>query len=432
MNGSSQDGYAYPDVLGAITGGERVGMHALQFAVGAAPALTYIGQPFEIVIVLQNMADQPLEVKISLGLPTRTPDGRPLLFVTPRPLFALRMSPGEVGVARIPAAAQLPTPQPLVDVPIRVAVRQRVQSPFRFVRAPRGGAPPADLAVTPFQLQALRDVEYVEHPLDQSPESVSVRVSVAAGTVPGRAHLQEARPRYTPLWTPDQMAAERARTLEQQDEARFIAADLMADIPAVFPALVVGINGLYARYGHPLKPGEDQAIARMIAYVMRDHSRHDQDYQLEDYRWFQTLCQVMAYDVNAVRRPSADLVLRHLLFAALHDAVFAAYRLIRPRLRIDLGDRVARDERAHKILTWLAGHTEPDLDYAYLPLALGGLCLYRETFPSEPDPWRMVEDMREAYRQRVRLDVADERPTLDLLDRILLQVEDELRSEPAP
>ncbi len=419
--------YLYPDVLGAITGGERVGMTALQFAVGAAPVMTYIGQPLEVVILLQNMVDQPLEVRISLGLPTRTPDGKPINLTTPRKLIALMMQPGEVGVARLPVVPLLPTPQPIEDLPIRVAVRQRVKDAYRFVRAPMGGAPPSELAVTPFQLQALRDVPYISHPWDQSPENILVPISVAEGSVPGRSQALTAKPRYTALWTAEQMNAEHDRATAQIDEARFIAADLMQEVNSIYPALLRGVETIFPGRGVPLKPGEGKAIAKILAYAFRDHTAHDRSFRLEDLRWFQTLCQVMAFDEVAARRPAQELVMRYLFDAALYDAVLFAYSAMRPRLRIDLGNSVMRIARANSILTWQAGHVEPDPVYIYMPLALGGLSIHVDSLLPNEDAWTMVDELREAYRQRVRLDDPSFEPILDVLDRLLTQVETELR-----
>jgi len=48
----------YPDVLGAVTGGPRIYLEKLQVAVGVSPQQAFIDQPFEVVIVLQNMVDR--------------------------------------------------------------------------------------------------------------------------------------------------------------------------------------------------------------------------------------------------------------------------------------------------------------------------------------------------------------------------------------
>jgi hypothetical protein len=59
----------YPDVLGAITGGPRVYFDSLQAAVGIPTAGVH--QPtLRGIVILQNMVDQPMQIKIGIQLPT--------------------------------------------------------------------------------------------------------------------------------------------------------------------------------------------------------------------------------------------------------------------------------------------------------------------------------------------------------------------------
>jgi hypothetical protein len=416
-----------PDVLGAVTGNARVGMGALQLAVGAAPALTYIGQPLEIAVILQSMIDTPLDVRISLNLPTHADKHTSINLTTPRKVVSLKLAGGEVGVARLPVTPLLPTPAPLDDVPIRIAVRHRPETTsYRYVRAPLGGAPPSELPINPFQLQVLRDIHYIAHAWDQSPELITVPISVAPGQVPGRSDALNAKPRYAALWTMENMPIERERAAAQIDEARFIAADMMTSVDALHPVILRGIDAAFAGRGEPLRPGESMAIAKLVTATFQDRA-DDHQFRLESLRWFQTLCQVLAFDDRAARRPAPELVVRYLLHAAIFDAVLLGYAAIRPRLRIDLGDRAARAEQANKILTWLAGHVEGDPAYIFMPLALGGLALHLGFRLTGEDVWTLVEALRDAYRMRSR--VTDPRlvSVLEILDRLLSEVEGELR-----
>ena len=74
----------YPDVLGAITGGTRISMDQLQCALGIFPQRTYINQPVEVILILQNMVDQSMQVKVGLQLPTQDKKGLPVVIDTPR------------------------------------------------------------------------------------------------------------------------------------------------------------------------------------------------------------------------------------------------------------------------------------------------------------------------------------------------------------
>jgi hypothetical protein len=88
----------YPDVLGIIAGGLRVGLKdELQVAVGIFPRSAYLNQPFEVIVILQNMLDQNLEVQVTLNLPRKAPDGSAMKMETPRKVVSMTMKAGEVG-----------------------------------------------------------------------------------------------------------------------------------------------------------------------------------------------------------------------------------------------------------------------------------------------------------------------------------------------
>ena len=59
----------------------------LQCAMGIFPQQTYINQPVELVLILQNMVDQNMQLKIGLQLPTEDRKGRPIVIDTPRKTF---------------------------------------------------------------------------------------------------------------------------------------------------------------------------------------------------------------------------------------------------------------------------------------------------------------------------------------------------------
>lgn len=422
----------YPDVLGMVAGNGRIGLGTLQFAVGISPTMTYIGQPVEVVLILQNIINRAIEVKIALGLPNKSDDGKPVTLITPRKQVAFQMKAGEVGVLRLPVLPMQPS-QPSPSVPIRVAVRQRVDEkegdePAQLARPVLGGAPPSELAVSPFQLQVLRDVDYVIPKWDQSPESVEVRFNIVpSGIMTPRK--DEIKPRYTTLWQVEQMTDERARVQAQLDEARIIASDVMAQIPASFPMLKRMVHETYAARGLSLNEGEVFAIAKMLAYTFTDHSAVDRRYQLEDLRWFQTLCGILAFDQNTGRKPAAELVANYLFHAALYDAVLLAYGVIRPYLRVALGDKAERIAQANHLLAWLVGGVAADVNFIYAPLALGGIAIHADfTLPNE-EPFIALEEIRQAYRQRLRLADEAHQPLFEMVDKLIAHSELTLKKQ---
>ncbi len=100
----------YPDVLGAITDSIRIGMEKMQIALGIFPRRTFINQPAEVILIMQNMVDQNMQVKVGVQLPTTDKKGNPVVIDTPKKMIAIGMRPGEVGVLRIPIIPLPPHP----------------------------------------------------------------------------------------------------------------------------------------------------------------------------------------------------------------------------------------------------------------------------------------------------------------------------------
>jgi hypothetical protein len=411
----------YPDVLSAITGGLRIGMDTLHMAIGVHPRSVYLNQPVEIVIVLQNMIDQPMDIKIGVQLPTRDDNGKAIHMMTPKKVIDVQLKPGEVGTARLPIVPMPPT-MPNTDIPIRVAVRRRARG-GTMVRSAIGGAPPSALTISTYKLQALREVDFVEHPYNVSPEIVTVTFDVAAKRLPSVP--PDLKPTYESLWTREQMSDERQNIRAKLSDARMVADELSH--AALYLPMLHMVDEVYAQRGLPLYPGEAKAIAKCLVFTLDSGMAFDQTFKLEDARWFQTLAQALAYDEGIAKLEAPSLAARYLFEAGLYDAVLVGFGQIRPRVRINLGDKTERIAYANKLLGWLAGLSEPDLSYIYLPLALGGVVVNHLVGGKNDDPWQMLEELRDAYRARIKLVSGEIVTVFDMLDKLLTRNEEELR-----
>lgn len=411
-----------PNVLGAITGGAYVAVGSLQAAVGIFPHRAYLNQPVELVLILQNILDVQLDVKVAIQLPSRDANRSPMTLHTPRKLIDIGMKAGEVGILRAPIVAEPPT-QPTTDIPVRVQFRQRPGRGGTIVRPPAGGAPPSVLAVSPFKLQALQDIDFVPFTSVDDEGTITTTFDLAPKQMPEAP--RGLKPVYEVLWTMDQYAAERQNVRSKLEQARLLAGEMTRQ--KIYQPILRAVDETFAHCGLPLHPGEAKAIAKMITYTLDDTMGLEQTFALEDTRWFQTLCQVLAYDAHIARWEPGDIVDRYLFEAAIYDAVMVGFRIIRPRVRVDLGDRAERINYANNMLRWLGGQAEPDLNYIYLPLALGGVTVNHVVMGRDEDPWVMLDEMREAYRGRVRLAAGETVVIFDMLDKLLERGEDDLR-----
>ena len=61
----------YSDILGYVTGGQRVTINGLDMALAVAPPVVPAGRPFQVVLLAQNTTNTPVELNAALSLPVR-------------------------------------------------------------------------------------------------------------------------------------------------------------------------------------------------------------------------------------------------------------------------------------------------------------------------------------------------------------------------
>jgi hypothetical protein len=298
-----------------------------------------------------------------------------------------------------------------------------MQRPGKPIRPPAGGAPPSVLAVSPFKLHVLRDVDFTDFAYGQTRDSVSLAFDIAPKKLPHAP--QDLKPSYETLWTTEQLKEERQLARSKVNDARLVASGMTR--LHLYTPIFHAVDELYAARGLPLHPGEAKAIAKMITYTLDDGAALEQVTSLEDTRWFQTLCQVLAFDPSVAEWDAGEIAVRYLFEAAFFDAVLLAFGLIRPRVRVNLGDKTERVNYANRVIAWLAGQLEPDLTYIYLPLVLGGVAINSVVVGRDEDAWQTLDEIREAYRGRMRLVSGATLEIFDMLDKLLARAEDDLR-----
>ena len=412
----------YPDVLGAITGGTRINLEHLQCALGVFPQQTYLNQPVEIVLILQNMVDQMMQVKVNIQMPKEDRKGRPIIIDTPRKMVTLGLRPGEVGVLHTPVVPKPPT-SPGNKLPVRVAVRYRTARPGKHVRPFTGGPPPSIVAVSPFKLQVLQDVQFSAETWHQSTDILTTYFDIAPKVMPDIP--RELQARYEALWTHEEMQAIQAPSYEHVAAARRVASGLTRT--AIYLFLLDEIEERYAARGIPLHPGEAVALAKMLTYTLDEGLELEPGFDMESSQWFQVLCQVLAYDEDLEDMDRGELAAKYLFEPAFFDAIILAFSIIEPKVRIDLGTEAERVDYANRAVAWLAGQGEPDLSYVYLPLAMGAILVNELANVRPNNPWTMLEELKQALQGRRRLLIGEKAPILNMTNRLLALGEDMLR-----
>ncbi len=415
---------AYPDVLGMLSS-TRITFDLFQAAVGLSPRQVFLNQPFEVVVLLQSLIDQPLAVRLNLRLPDRDPAGAPLVFAAPEREFTCSLGPGEVTFIRLPVAP-IPPSQPGRGRSLSLSLHTKSPKHYTSVRQATGGAPPSVVTLSPFRLLALRDVQYVAAPIGAFHDTVRLSFDINRRALPDApAGLQV---RSEPLWTQSNYAAERRAVAASLEQARDLATTLT---PAeILESLFVHLADVYAVHGLTLHPGEALAIAKLLTFAIDANNALDTTaVPLERLRWFQSLCQLVAAEPAVAGWSPAALVTGPLFEALLYDAILVGFARLRARIRTNLGDRQERQRYAQKALSWATGQGEPDLSYIYLPLVLAGVTVNAQVVLRDENPWDALDAVREAAQLRIPQASRTAREIFDLLDTLLIGAEDDLRRE---
>lgn len=415
----------YPDVLGAVTGGTRIALDKLQFALGIFPQQVYINQPFEALLILQSMVDAEMQVKVGIRLPTTDKRGGVAVIETPTPQITLKLGPGEVGILRAPIVGRPPT-QPGKDFPLRLAVRYRVPENSHPVRPPAGGAPPSVLTISPFKLQVLRDVDFSGQVWNESSESISTTFELAPNRLPQAAPVPKMR--YEALWTRDYMADETRLAMARIEDARQLAQSSLYS--GTYEAFKVRVEERFAARGMPLHPGEVMGIAKIMAYVI-DEAPLLEQIEPEETRWFMALCQVLAHDPDLIENMDRnDIIAQYVFDEVLYDAIFMGFHVLQTKVNENLGSKQERIEYANRLLSWWNGRSEPDLSYIYLPLVLAGVGVHRLVrHASRENPWELIDNLEEAMHGRIRLADTERVVVFDMLESLLDQTARGLRAQ---
>ncbi len=413
------DALIYPDVIGSIAGRKRFVTEELQFAVGIFPKQAFINQPIELVILLQSRLNIGQQVRINLGLPNQDKQGNPLLVEASKNQLNMKLGPGEAGVLRVPIVAHPPTP-PNVGYPIRIQIRSKVDErqtgKLRQVRPPDGGPPPSVLTVSPFRLQVFKDIDFLQRETGPLRDYVVMTFDLAPKTLPQTP--TNLAPRYEKLWEEPHIHEEQKLVRARLEDARRIG--LGMGHPISYWALLDATNERFEERGLPLHPGEAKAIAKMLAYTVDDAPELETNINAEETRWFRTLCQVLAHDDSVLNMERADLLAKYCYDAIVYDAVLYAFNILQQRVSENLGNNAERHQYANTVTSWLAGSGDYDLNYIYLPLAMGGFLVNRIVkIASQENPWDLLEELDEAYQGRIRLASSEEVIVFDMLETLL-------------
>ncbi len=419
----SQPPQPYPDVLGMLADERMTVGDVFQCAVGVFPTATALDKPLELLLLMQNMTDQPLAVRLMIRTPVRNKQGDLLNFFTPKPRLGMTLPAGDCGLLHIPVTPQLPPPAGQ-RYGARVAVAVEKPAAFAPVRPVAGGEPARHLSISDTRLTVLRDITFAAR--QPAEGQLSAVFEVLPGEVAPGSEVPQ--PRYEALWTAKELAQESEQVQAVAGEAlRFVRG---LDRSRVHTRLLDLTQQAYIEAGQPLHPGEVIFITKPLAYAAADGLDLEAGFSLASGRWFQRLCRLMVDDTGVIN--DLDALLEQLYPAIVYDATRLSFSMVAQSTGTDFGDATEQAEYAARLSAALEGADQAALEHIYVPLAMAGVLLNARITLSNENPWTSLDALKEALEGRVSLVGSGFREVFDILTGLIEEAEQLLREMRIP
>lgn len=441
---SHQDSPNYPNLLAYITQEKAVSLNVIQAAIATRPSLIRGGRPFEVILLLQNMADVNVEVTATPHVPHKDADGVPDQFLARPERLVIALRPAEVGYAVLPVLARAGTAisdryRMTVDLEIKTASKpkrmresgdqQEINLDYYF-----------NLSEDTMQdIVELKSLEFFAKKHGLRGNSLEFRFGVFSEQ-PGKR--PKIRPRWVSLWSLERNTD--ARPLLERYHSTLESAVDNLNIDMLANSLQIIVDNRLSVIGRDIDPAELYFITRLflaiIALSQQNYAKNKALYPQEDqYRvkgllaskwatdgtpiqlpfWCRALLQRIDTDQAVANQPMSVLA-GPLFEALLRDAILHAFRLIQTHLGEPIGDPQEMEAYADYLVSMLWQQDEPlsavDL---YVPLVLGGMLIDQVLVPSNQKPLDMIHevvDLVEGYRKQA---VEESQDDFVLVDRVI-------------
>lgn len=375
----------YPDVLGAITGGQRYTLGVLQMAVATRPGAVNAGKPLDAIVLLQNTVGIEIDAVVRLIIPEKDREGKPKRFATRlvRPI-RIGLRPGEVGYANLPfQVTHQAAPGEGYVVEVEVQVEQKGRGQATRVRDANGG-----------MHFAFTDVEEERGPVFESIQGLNYSVetsgAVRSGLMGSKATLRapftvlpaaiaslptELRPSYVSLWTDADYKDENWLTSKAKPYTDRLKPQLKRQ--QVFFPLLQATQHYFEDAGFRLWAGEAVMIAKLLTLVLEMGAPitiGGQEHPIQP-RWFLKLCQTL------IRQPAlasvehiGRLVSETIYPELIHDAAELGFTMLGTVTSEQFGSPDKLDVYIESLVDAVRmPGTSLGFSRVYLPLVLAGL-----------------------------------------------------------
>jgi len=365
----------YPDILGVITGNNRLNINVIQCALSTRPDRIHAGQHFEVLLLIQNVADVNIDVTVELVLPDRDAAGKKNMFFSKSSRLLVGLEPAEAGFMILPIFCS-PKAQP--GKGYRVGMNIKVnrmeghsdKNPNR-VRAVKGGGAvnfgqlSEEVRRHMLLLRALswethaRGASYIEATFEVLPTSLGTLTETNAG--------------WVSLWTIRDYENDVQLQQLAQEHLNIFLPNLHRNI--MFKPLLEATQTWFTKAGYPLHPAEAIHITKLLTLLLCEEFKPPKDHENTDQttlpRWYKSLLRLLFQEHRFSKYPIT--VITETLYPDLvYDGVLFGFQTLEANLHENFGS--AQEKVAYAEDIYNAMMNSKPLSYAqvYLPLVMAG------------------------------------------------------------
>ncbi len=421
---TNETDYNYPDVLGYLTGMERLNINIVQAAMTVRPRVVRAGRPFEVIMLLQNAADCPVDVTVTLTVPEKDAKGNKGRFLVGTERLVVGLEAAEVGMVKLPVST-MPDTAVSESYSLTMDLDVKPLEKANRIRANDGGGAfdpshvPSDRRE---HLEALKQLTYSVKKrggLFRGGNSVELNFALLPGKVGKIAKLNAG---WESLW----------KVEDNQDDTMFVEryGELIRvhTVPALrrstlYPILLEKNAKRFETAGYPLTEIENSLVARLMTLILEYANSKEMVHTgieagIYDVRavlnpkermiqvelpkiphWLSGFLRAVAKDERVARVPAKAIP--HFVYdELLLDALTLAFQTIEVSTGEDLGTPEEMDEYAAGVITALRRKGKMDFTHAYMPLVLGGVLLFDRVLIGDEQLKDVLAEIRILLRER--------------------------------
>ncbi len=435
------DSANYPDILGLITGGERLNLDSVQIAVATRPRFVRAGRPFEILLLVQNAVDTDVDITMTLHMPSVDAKKQKDRFIIQTQRVVVGVKPAEVGYALL-TATTLPDVAISDAYQLGVEVSVKMMGKGERIRSASGGGkvPLEHLSTaTAEMIEGLQGLTYhtkkrrmgniIDVPFTLMSGTMGKMTDFAPGWVSLSRLSNYGDPRYflhqysTRLQVETLPNLKRALMLKPLIEAtkqRFSESGFpLHDTEAI---LIGKLMTLILEYASPKKTAHGNMAARLFNIAaMIERDPFDLEKQPYIPHWFRAFMRYAEEDERTFSHP-AQLILGYLYEDVIADAMDHAFALVQEVSGENLGDDDDVRKYRERVVTALTEKKGLDFGLVYLPLVMGGMIINEAMLIDAENPADTINQIKKLLQDRI-FDSSDaDMPIFELASGILARI----------